>query len=187
MNEGRNESANYISGGMRAPENVLPKRPWVWIADPLKAGICLFAFVFLTIVAATMAAIGRVVSGVIFFAVALGFLYVLTYYGAVLRVDEKGVRKSFLGLFRRSLRWEEIREMGVAGTRIFHRGNKNRAGTLYLYFASEEMDDDARFGMMLKWPQHDRIFLRFSHKRFAALQVWRPEAAVRYNVGKLVL
>ena len=187
MNEMKPDGGYDISGGMRAPENVLPKKAWVFVADPLKAGICLASWAFLMAVAVELAVMDRNWSALVFFIISLGFLYVLSIYGALVHVEAEGLRKSFFGLWKAKLRSEEIGEMGVAGTRIFHRGNPNRAGTIYIYFSDAPMTDEERFGMMLKWPPRNRIFLRFSHKRFAALQVWREDPAVKYNIGKLVL
>ena len=63
------------------------------------------------------------------------------------------------------MRWEDIREIGVCGLKISLKNRERRGqrhpGTLFLYVSPEELDEDGRFGMILKWPPKDKIYLKY--------------------------
>ena len=157
-----------------------------WIVEPVRAVVSLVGVLFLLALSVSMIVYKLVAAGLLFLALAVFAAHSLAAYGATVRVDDKGVSKSFLGLFRRSLRWEEIGEVGMAGSRVFTHGRPTKVGTLYLYVSPKQLDDDRRFAMMLKWPDLSSILMRYTVKRVAALQNWWVEELVQYNTGRLM-
>lgn len=93
------------------------------------------------------------------------------------------VIKKLLGFVLTSIKREEIREVGVVGLRVF--GNKKRTGTRYIYFSRERMDERERFGMCLKWPPGNKIYMTWNRKRYLATQTYWDSRIEEYNAGNL--
>lgn len=127
---------------------------------------------------------GRTLSGAVFLIVGLVFGALALPYGAVVTVDHTGVRKKLFGKTLLDRRWEEIAEVGVAGTKVFHGKDAKRTGELYIYFSAQTMTEDQRFQMMLNWPPRDMAYLSYDKNRLEAIHLLWGGGIASYNVGK---
>ena len=86
--------------------------------------------------------------------ISLGIIYLglAMKNGAVLVLDDAGIRRMCLGREIRRWSWSEIREYGIMGTRVFGSQKAINNGTRYIYFSENTMDDQERFKMALNWP-----------------------------------
>ncbi len=155
------------------------------MVNPFLFGVALAFGLLLLTMAVVMIVIGRIGSAVIFFLMATAFLAVATGNGMTVSFQEEGVVRSLLGIRLSTLKWEEVREVGVCGNRPFHKKGSDRVGSHYLYFSREKMTEDQRFEMILKWPPRRQVYLLFSQERAAAAQIWWKHPLVFYNSGKL--
>ena len=152
-----------------------------------------YKFVIATVCCVAFAAIAALVflwgfklPALIFFALSILYFLVALHNGAIVRVDQNGVSRRFpkKGL---SMSWESIREVGIVGLRILNSKGKRYTGTRYIYFSTKTLTEDDRFQLCLEWPPKDILFIRFSYKRIAAVQmIWEKEI-VMYNTGNLQL
>ncbi len=129
----------------------------------------------------------RPVSAVVFCLLGLLFLGVAIHFGAILTIDREGITRTILGIQRKYLPWEKVREVGVAGTRVVKDPKSKHVGTLYIYFSEEAFDKDSRFQYMLKWPHWNHCYLLFSHKRVTAVQMIWDRKIETFNIGDLTL
>lgn len=146
----------------------------VCLAFVLMGGIMLFS-------------LQRLVSALIFFAFGVLFLGVAIHFGAILIIDREGITRSVLGIQRKYLPWEKVKEVGVAGTRVVKDPKSKHVGTLYIYFSEEALDKDSRFRYMLSWPHWNHCYLLFSHKRVTAVQMIWDRKIETFNIGDLTL
>lgn len=80
----------------------------------------------------------------------------------------------------RSYRWEDIKEVGVIGTKVFPKTSSNKGGRKYIYFSPEELDEDSRFDLALKWPPKIPYTSHSDAKLDAVMLIWRKPVAY-YN------
>ena len=81
--------------------------------------------------------------------------------------------------------WEEIKEVGVIGTKVFPKTSSNKGGRKYIYFSPEELDEDSRFDLAFKWPPKIP-FTSYSKAKLDAVQlIWRKPLA-NYNAPDLI-
>lgn len=119
----------------------------------------------------------------------LGLVYatISVRNGALVHIDETSVLRRTLGIRGKTLVWDEIREVGVVGTKIIHNRNGRRTGTKYIYFSKREMTEEERFDMCLKWPPRDVIYIHYSLKKIHFVQkIWSGRIKL-YNTGELAL
>lgn len=154
--------------------------------DPVRGAVSLATLVFLALIAILLAAIAEYLAAAVFMGVGLLFLPSVRQYGSVVRFEERGVSVAFLGRTRLSISWEEIAEVGVAGSRLFGRDTKKRPGTLYLYLSPVSMTEDERFQMMFRFPPKDKIALVFTDKAHNALRLYWSGEIHTYNAGDRV-
>jgi len=145
------------------------------------------SFVFLLLGSIMAFSLKRPLSAVIFFAFGLLFLGVAIHFGAILTVDKTGIVRTVLGIRRKELPWTDVREVGVAGTRVVKDPKSKMVGTLYIYFSEEAFDKDSRFQYMLKWPHWNHCYMLFSHKRILAIQMIWDRKIEMFNAGDLTL
>ncbi|MCH1982043.1 hypothetical protein MCG98_05635 [Ruminococcus sp. OA3] len=107
--------------------------------------------------------------------------------GAFVTVNEDGVRLHALGITLKKFRWDDIKEVGIAGTKVFNRKKKEKCGSVYFYFCKKEMNDEERFDMCLKWPPTACIYLHFDNRKFDYIQSKWNKKIVTYNVGNLMI
>lgn len=148
------------------------------LAAALTAGI---SFI-LAIVLLTMRRYGSVV---VFLLVAIVFCLVSCVNGCVISVEADGVRKSLLGKTLMFSHWSEIKEIGVAGSKVFLNDDKQHVGTLYIYFSNTVMADEARFQMILKWPPSDKLYMTYSRERMLAVQLHWNGKIENYHAGPI--
>ena len=129
--------------------------------------------------------LGRPVSVAVFALIAMVFFSVSLSYGSVVEVDKTGVRRKTLGRVGWSKTWSEIREVGVVGTRAFHKEDAKNVGFLYIYFSCKEMTDTERFQMILRWPPKEQCYLLFHQDRLRAIQMIWDSHIGTYNAGDI--
>ena len=126
-------------------------------------------------------------SAIVLLLLSLPFFFVALLYGAVISIDETGIKKKILGFKADEIRWEDIAKIGVAGTKVFNREHPKRTGSLYIYFSKTSMTEKERFNMMLKWPPIHTIYLYYDNERISAVQMFWQQKIQTYNVGNLAL
>ena len=156
-----------------------------YFVNPLEFTAALTTVVVSAVLACSLIFIGRPGSALLFIVIALLFLKVSLTAGAKVAIGPDGITRSVLGKTVLSFTWDEIAEVGVAGSRIFNKGNKEKSGTLYIYFSKTPMDDQERFQMMLKWPPKDKIYLEHDKYRMDFIQVLYGKTIQKYNAGRL--
>lgn len=148
------------------------------LAAALTAGISF-------ILAIALLTVERYGSVAVFLLVAVVFSIVSCVNGCVISVEEDGVRKSLLGKTLKFCHWSEIKEIGVAGSRVFLNDDKQHVGTLYIYFSPAVMDDETRFQMMLKWPPSDKLYMTYNRERMTAVQMHWSSKIETYHAGPI--
>lgn len=152
-----------------------------YLVNPLRLAVALCTAAVSLVLAVTFIYLGALFPAVIFFIITAAFLAAATYPAATIIITEDGVtRKSILGR-KIYFPWNEIRETGVAGTRLFPQSDKGKAGTLYIYFSKGEMNDQQRFDMMLHWPPKDKIYLQYTAQRARDILIWWSKPFRQYN------
>lgn len=117
----------------------------------------------------------------------LGLLYAVISIcnGALVHIDETSILRRTLGIRGKALMWDEVKEVGVVGTKVLRSGHGKYTGTKYIYFSRREMTDEERFNMCLEWPPRDAIFMQYSLKRIRFIQrIWTGKIEL-YNTGEL--
>lgn len=155
-----------------------------WV-DGFRFAVALATTIFSLVLSICLITMGRYGSALAFFIIFLLFLPILKSYGATVTVDEEGIRSSFLGKTRLSMRWDEIGEIGVAGSRLFNNKNGEKPGFLYIYVSPSSMTDEERFQMMLKFPPKDKIFFSYSKESIFAVQMRWSSKIQTYNSGNV--
>lgn len=153
--------------------------------DSLKAAASIFTLLLCSILSVSLITIQRFGSAAVFFLIGLIFVKPLLTYGATISVEQSGIRCLFLTKTLNYFSWDEINEVGIAGTRIFSKNNLKKTGTLYLYISKVAMTDEERFDMMLNWPSKDILFLTYSKERLDAIQLRFSNKIQTYNAGDL--
>ena len=118
-------------------------------AKAVAGGLTCAAFTVLGVTAITL---HHTVFAGICILLALVFLAVTLQNSALLRLDEAGIHRILLGRETGCWKWEDIREYGVMGTRLFGTEKQKNNGTRYLYFSKDAMNDNQRFQLCLNWP-----------------------------------
>lgn len=157
------------------------------MADPLKFFAALFSCVVLGFLAWRSFLLGYILLGIVFTIIAAVFIYVMILYGSVLHISAEGVRKEFLLISMKSYTWDQIREIGVVGAKVFNGTGKNRkTGRRYIYISPEEMDEESRFKMTLEWPpRNDILYCIYSRQHIDAIQYLWAKPIAKYNAGDI--
>lgn len=156
-----------------------------YYVNPYKFACGLATSVFCAIIGTVQALRHDPISALVFFLIALVFLYTVFLSASIIILDEDGVSCSFLGFSRRCLSWSDIAEVGVLGTKVFNRSNPNKTGEMYIYFSTKPLTDDECFRLGLKWPPHDMIYLLYTKERLQQVQLRWSSFIRTYNTGKL--
>ena len=157
------------------------------MADPLKFAASLFSSVVLGFLTWRSFLLGYVLLGVVFALIAAVFLYIMVLYGSVLHVSAEGVQREFFVIPMKAYTWDQVREIGVVGTKVFNGTSKNRkTGRRYIYISPEEMDEESRFKMTLEWPpRKDILYCIYSRQHIDALQYFWSRPIEKYNAGDI--
>lgn len=128
---------------------------------------------------------GRYGSAVFFFIICLLFLPIIRIYGTTITIDEEGINSSFLKKPILQMKWNEIQEIGVAGSKLFNNRGGEKPGTVYIYVSKTLMTEEERFDMMLKFPPKDKIYFEYSKQAIFAVQMRFSSKIQTYNSGDI--
>lgn len=156
-------------------------------ANPFKFAVSLCTSAIALVLSLCMLlSLARPGSAAVFLVIAAVFCIVATIYGAKIRISDEGIaRINILGRETRHLSWQDIQEIGVAGTSVFRKDDTKHPGTLYIYFSEEVMTDQDRFNLMLSFPPRDRLFLTYSEERIRAIQLRWNRKIESYHAGHI--
>lgn len=156
-----------------------------YFVNPYKFAAGLGTFLVCAVLSAAMVYIHELISAFVFGIIALIFLYPAVIYGSVITIDSEGASCTFLGIPRKKITWDQVKEAGVIGTKVFNKSNQDKTGDMYLYFSPKELNDEERFALAMKWPPKDMVFLLHTRERTIWVQsVWSNKIHT-YNTGKL--
>ena len=157
------------------------------MADPLKAAAAIATCIVLSFLTWKSFQLGYPVMGVIFLLIAAVFLYILFLYGSVLHISAYGVRREFLFIPVQTLSWDQIREIGVVGTKVFNGTRKNKkTGRRYIYISPEKLTEDERFKMTLEWPpRNGTLYCIYSRAHADAIQFFWRKPIAAFNAGDI--
>ena len=157
------------------------------MADPLKFFAGLFSSIVLVYLAWESFVLGYILLGIIFLLLTAVFCYIVFLYGAVLHLSAEGVRNKFLMFTLKAYSWDQIREVGVTGTKVFNGTSKKRKpGRRYIYLSPEEMDEESRFKMTLEWPpQNGILYCLYTRQHIEAIQYLWAKPIAKYNSGDI--
>lgn len=152
--------------------------------DAFKAAVSFSTVLFCFTIFVSLIIIHRFGSAAVFFLIGLLFIRPLLVYGARIEVEPAGIRCFHPWKTINFYRWEEIAEVGVAGTRVFRKKDSKNTGTLYIYITKSTLTDEGRFDMMLNWPpKKDILFLTYSKQRLDAIQMLFSNKIQTFNAG----
>ncbi len=154
-----------------------------WIAEPLLAALAAFAALFSLALVLAMLSVGKTAFAIFFAVILLFFFVIAAFYGSLITLDEHGLTQRILFFPVRRFRWEDVGELGICGSRAFHKKHPDRAGILYFYISPNSLSEEERFRMVLQWPPLELCFFRFSQRRLEKLQLLVSRELVTYNVG----
>ena len=149
-------------------------------------GLASAAFsIFMTILLVSFCHLQMIVGIVVSAILALVFAVItLRNVTRILISNEKIEVRPVLGKAK-TYSWEEIKEVGVIGTKVFPKTSSNKGGRKYIYFSPEELDEDSRFDLAFKWPPKIP-FTSYSKAKLDAVQlIWRKPLA-NYNAPDLI-
>ena len=160
-----------------------------FMADPLKCFAALFSCAVLLFLAWEGCRMGYILIAIICALLAAVFAYIVFLYGSVIHLSAEGVRKEFLMIPIKTYSWDQIREVGVVGTRIFNGNGKNKKpGRRYIYFSPEELDEESRFQMTLEWPPRNGIlYCVYSRYHIDEVQFFWAKPIAKYNAGDIFM
>ncbi|MDE6203827.1 MAG: hypothetical protein K2O16_05170 [Lachnospiraceae bacterium] len=157
-------------------------QPNRYILHPFKFTVSLITAALCLVLSVCEFLISRPFSAAVFIGTALLFSLTALYNGSRITVCNDGIHWSVPGIKRRFIPWDGMKEVGVFGSRLFS-ANKNRAGTLYIYFSTQAMTEEERFQMVLHWPPKDKIILQYSKERMDTIQLLWSREIQTYNAG----
>lgn len=108
-------------------------------------------------------------------------------YGPWLSITCEGLRKHIFGWTLREVRWDEIQEVGVIGTKVFNKLTPDKTGPMYIYFSPKKLTEQEQFQLALDFPPKDMLFLLHDQQREDLVQILWNTKLVGYNTGKLKL
>ncbi len=156
-----------------------------FVIHPIKLAVSIATAVITLVLSISAIRMDRWVQGIIFAVISAVFFALTPIFGSTVTLSAEGVRRRFLGFLTRSLTWDEILEVGVAGTKVLKKAGSDRTGEMYIYFSPYRLDDQTRFEMMLKWPPRDQLYMLYTHNRLKYVSIHADRRIEKYNVGKL--
>lgn len=122
--------------------------------------------------------------GPFFLIIAAVFAFLFYKNASTVSVSPDSVCRSFFGLGKKEVSWDDIKEVGLIGENVFSR-KKTRTGHKYIYFSPKEMTKKQRFDMIVKWPPKKMIYVEYQEKGLEyIMSVWGKELKT-YNVEDL--
>lgn len=156
-----------------------------YLVDTFKAAVSIATVLFSLMIVISLIILSRLGSAAVFFLIGLLFVKPMLTYAASVCVDQTGVRCFLPWKTLQSYTWDEVGEVGVAGTRLFTRKDSKNTGSLYIYISKTALTDEDRFDMMLHWPPKDLIYLTYSKQRLDEIQMRFSNKIQTYNAGDL--
>lgn len=156
-----------------------------YLVDTFKAAVSIATVLFSLMIVLSLIILSRLGSAAVFFLIGLLFVKPVLTYAASVRVDQAGVRSFLPWKTLQSYTWDEVGEVGVAGTKLFTRKDSKNTGSLYIYISKTALTDEDRFDMMLHWPPKDRVYLTYSKQRLDEIQMRFSNRIQTYNAGDL--
>nr|WP_320129663.1 hypothetical protein [uncultured Sphaerochaeta sp.] len=135
------------------------------------------------ILGSTLIYIARPFSALLFFVIMLIFCYMASIYGSLIVLTEESVKRLFSRRILAEYKWNEIKEVGVIGTKAFAK-NKH-TGTLYIYISKTVLSKQERFDLVFSWPPKNKIFLTYDKERLEAIQLSYSSEIQTYNAGDI--
>ncbi|MCD8014885.1 MAG: hypothetical protein LUG99_17265 [Lachnospiraceae bacterium] len=99
------------------------------------------------------------------------YLFLIVRNLSIISIDEEKVEKRMMGKTVLSVRWDEIKDVGLINRK-------------FIYFSKEEMTDDDRYFMCYEWPPKDKIYFRAGKGAVELVELlWnrREQLFVRYR------
>lgn len=124
---------------------------------------------------------------VLMFTIAGLFIWQGMIYGPWVCITGEGIRKHIFGHTLQQMRWDQVKEVGVVGTRVFNRLTPDKTGPMYIYFSPRELSTEERFQLALTFPPKDMLFLLHDQQREDLVQSLWNTKLIGYNTGKLKL
>lgn len=122
--------------------------------------------------------------GPVFLIIAAVFAFLFYKNASTVSVSPDSVCRSFFGLGKKEVSWDDIKEVGLIGENVFSR-KKTRTGHKYIYFSPKEMTKKQRFDMIVKWPPKKMIYVEYQEKGLEyIMSIWGKELKT-YNVEDL--
>mgnify|MGYP000152288209 FL=1 len=156
--------------------------------SPVKLLISLITAVFSLILAIAMIPISRPGSFALFLLIAILFFVIAIINGSRICMDEQKVSRMLFHFTFESYSWDDIKEVGVASSKVFQNDGKGKhVGNRYIYFSKTVLSEDDRFEMMLHWPVRDKLYMEYNPERLSATQVLWSGDIETYKAGDLFL
>ena len=156
-----------------------------YLVDTFKAAVSIATVLFSLMIVLSLITLSRPGSAAVFFLIGLLFVKPVLTYAASVCIDQAGVRSFLPWKTLQSYTWDEVGEVGVAGTKLFTRKDSKNTGSLYIYISKTVLTDEDRFDMMLQWPPKDLIYLTYSKQRLDEIQMRFSNKIQTYNAGGL--
>lgn len=158
-----------------------------YLVDTFKAAVSIATVLFSLTIVISLIIIHRFGSAAVFFLIGLIFIKPMLTYAAKVSVDQTGIRCFLPWKTLQTFSWDEIAEVGIAGTKLFTRKDAKNTGSLYIYISKNAFTDEERFDMMFNWPPKDLIFLTYSKQRLDEIQMRFSNKIQTYNAGDIHL
>ncbi|MBR1919848.1 MAG: hypothetical protein IJ831_09520 [Spirochaetales bacterium] len=166
----------------------MSRRKSSYILDPFKFGVSILTAAASLVICVTMIVISRPIETAVFLIIAAIFLREASINMNRIYITDEGARMDdFRGRTLLFFRWDEIEEIGVAGSKVFPKSDKGKRGTLYIYISRNELTDQERFEMMFKFPPRNIITMVYDRDRLDAIQIRYTPKLKKFNTGSAEL
>ena len=155
------------------------------ICDAAKTIVSSVISLFLIAYSILFAFQGLYPGAIAFAAVGIIFLIVALYSAKSVSISEKGIDCFSLLSSRVSYKWEEIKEVGIIGTSLILSDTDGKTNRKFIYFSMQDLEENDRYKLMLKWPLKSVPFIPFNRKHYETVRLYWEKEIVFYNTGKL--
>lgn len=154
---------------------------------PERFAVCVFTVLASLILGITFLTLKNWLGACVMFTIGALFVWQGYVYGPWVSITCEGIRKHIFGWTLKQVRWDEIKEVGVVGTKVFNKLTPDKTGPMYIYFSPKEMTTEERFRLALNFPPKDMLFLFHNKEREDLVQNLWSTKLIGYNTGKLNL
>ncbi len=156
-----------------------------YLISPLHFMVSFFTAFALIILVFIFIAMHNYVAFIACLVLAILFIHEAFVYGRVVEINSYGVKMKHFNCVEKDWRWDEITQVGVAGTRVFMKDFLGKTGSLFIYLSKEELDEQQIFNMMLDWPPKDKVFIKYDIDRLNMIQTYYSGRIKVYNAGDI--